>query len=84
MAISQTASAHQMVHGDLEAAAAERDRWRQQAKDAGDEATGVGRRLAALDAELSTARSRLEAVQARRPVVKDDKTFSTSSNCDNR
>ena len=56
--------------------AADRDRWRQQATDTRDEAAIATQRLAAQEAELSTARSRLEAVQVRRgrPVPGSDAT----------
>ena len=60
-------AAEQALQGDLEATAADRDEWRRQAKDAQDSAADAGHRLAAQDVELSTARTRLEAVQARRP-----------------
>ncbi len=56
--------ATQVLQGDLEAVGADRDRWRQQSKDARDEAAGAGHKVAAQEAELSTARSRLEAMQA--------------------
>lgn len=49
--------------------AADRDTWRQQAQDARDEAAGAAHRLAAQDAELSTARSRLEAVQVQQKAL---------------
>ena len=54
----------QVLQGDMDAVIADRDQWRQQAKDARDEAAGAAQKIAAQDGELSTARSRLEALQA--------------------